>query len=423
MRILICLVAVALTAARAEAKIIKGPHLQNIKSNGVTIIWQQDDDSLAFLKVNGINYAVPPGLIKEIRVSGLQPDTTYRYEIIVNGETASHEFTTAPLDPLRPFVFLVTGDMRTLHDDHQAVVQQMLEETDADLVINTGDLVESGESEDDWQKFFDIEAPLISEIPWYSTVGNHEVVSGQLPNLYFDYLATPIESSGSEAYYSFTYANSAFIFLDIHANIEEHEEDDWTDFSAPQRDWLNSTLQNFDADASIQHIFVFVHVPPFSSKPGRTGSHAVRSNLPLFAEHGVDAVFSGHDHYLERGVSFDGVRYFIVGGGGAPLYTNESVDNLGPKSAAALPWLDDAHIVRFAAKLNGYMRLEVSGESITATYKDSAGQILDSSSWRGGEVPDTTWDAGTDSTDGGGDQGDELVSFSSGSCSCRLVGH
>jgi hypothetical protein len=47
----------------------------------------------------------------------------------------------------------------------------------------------------------------------------------------------------------------------------------------------------------------------------------VREDLePVFARHGVDLVFSGHDHVYERTVPIRGVTYVVSGGGGRRLY-------------------------------------------------------------------------------------------------------
>ncbi len=370
-----------LCSSEAGAGIVKGPHLQNVTVDGVTIVWQQASTGTAMVEVNGFDFAGVGELVKEARITGLSPASTYEYTVFADGDTFVAELSTAPADPSTPFVFLVGGDTRSLHDDHQAVVNQMLNEADADLIVSTGDMVNAGGSDDDWQSFFNIEAELIARTPWYPTVGNHELSASHLPNLYFEYLAPPTDTSGTEAYYSFKYANSGFVILDGHANVTENVDDYWTDFDMLQHAWLERVLSELDAEDSVQHIFVFAHVPPFSSKPGRSGSHALRLLLPVFEEHGVDAVFSGHDHYLERGLSPDGVRYFVSGGGGAPLYVNESVDNLGDKSASALPWMDDAHTVDFAAVINGYVRVEVNGGDVVARFKDSSGVVVDSAAW------------------------------------------
>ena len=62
-----------------------------------------------------------------------------------------------------------------------------------------------------------------------------------------------------------------------------------------------------------------MHHPPFSiSLHG--GSRDLRERwAPLFEKYQVTAVFSGHDHVYER-AEHEGIRYFVSGGGGAPLY-------------------------------------------------------------------------------------------------------
>jgi hypothetical protein len=47
----------------------------------------------------------------------------------------------------------------------------------------------------------------------------------------------------------------------------------------------------------------------------------VRADLePVFARHGVDLVFAGHDHVYERMVPIRGVTYIVSGGGSRRLY-------------------------------------------------------------------------------------------------------
>lgn len=66
--------------------------------------------------------------------------------------------------------------------------------------------------------------------------------------------------------------------------------------------------------------FAYLHRSPYgSSRHG--GDVRVREDLePLFARHGVDLVFSGHDHVYERTVPIKGVTYVVSGGGGRRLY-------------------------------------------------------------------------------------------------------
>ncbi|MBI5481276.1 MAG: metallophosphoesterase [Deltaproteobacteria bacterium] len=387
-------VALALPAP-AGALIVKGPHLQDVRPDRVTVLWEQQTAGPGQVTVGAAVFSSPGAtLIHEVKVTGLAPHTDYTYTVQADGSSEGGGFTTAPLDPSAPFVFVAVGDNRSIHSDHQLVVNAIIAEGPLAFLVNTGDMVSTGSAAADWQTFFDVEVPLIRNTPWYPTIGNHEEDSG-LPHFYTDLLAPPPSGPGQEAYYSVRYGNTAFLVLDGHVNVVSRAFGLWTDFDDAQRAWVAATLPTFSADPSIRHIFVFTHEPPYSSKDGRTGSHALRLFLDLFAQHRVDAVITGHDHYLERGESPQGTRYFIMGGGGAPLYANSSEGNLGAKAAAALPWLDDAHTVHFARMANGYLRLAITNGQVDATIKDSSGDVLDSISWNTGDwVPQQDGGAG-----------------------------
>jgi hypothetical protein len=387
-------------ATCVQAGFSKGPYLQDVRTDGVTILWEQVGSSAGIVTVEAAEWPSSGGTLQQAVVTCLSPGTAYAYEVEAEGEQEGGTFTTAPADPLAPFTFVVVGDTRSGHEDHAQIVSAILAESDVALVVNTGDMIGDGFLDGDWTHFFGIEEPLIRSIALYPTLGNHEAGDGEMPEQFTRYFAPPTGSSGSEAYYSFTYANSAFIVLDGYVNADPILFGLWTDFDADQKAWLESVLEGFAADEAIQHVFVFVHEPPYSSKEGRSGSHALRLLLFLFQAYGVDAVITGHDHYLERGRSPDGQRYFVMGGGGAGLYENENEGSpgyVGP-SIEAMPWMDDAHWVDFATSVHGYMTLSVSNGQVVAQIKDATGQVLESSSWNTGdvEVPDAGPDADGD---------------------------
>ena len=68
---------------------------------------------------------------------------------------------------------VVYGDSRSGHPVHAQVLQAILAE-DPDLVLHTGDLVERGTEEGDWDRFFAVTAPLLSRTPVYISPGNHD---------------------------------------------------------------------------------------------------------------------------------------------------------------------------------------------------------------------------------------------------------
>lgn len=389
---------------RADAAIIKGPHLQALRTDGITVVWQQENAGPGSVTINGTVYSSPGAqTLHEVAITGLTPDMTYSYTVDSDGVTDSGTFTTAQSDPLACFEFLAVGDNRSIHENHGLVVETLVAETNARFLMNTGDMVSSGEIGADWQFFFDIEYPLIKNMPWFPTIGNHEEDSGTLPAFYTDYLAPPTDTSGTENYYSFVYANSAFIVLDGHVEVVPVIGG----FSASQMTWLNAELAQHSGDPAVQHIFVFTHEPPYSSKDGRTGSYHLRELLrdasDIFVTHGVDAVITGHDHYLERGESPAGIRYYIMGGGGAPLYANESEGDLGSKPATWEGLFTDAHTVHYAQSIHGYMRVtvcngqvdtEVVGITDITNPSGPTVTVMDTLSWNTGDITPPGPDAG-----------------------------
>jgi 3',5'-cyclic AMP phosphodiesterase CpdA len=78
----------------------------------------------------------------------------------------------------------------------------------------------------------------------------------------------------------------------------------------PQLQWLEKELTASGSDWKI----CFFHHPLYSS--GMHGSDIqLRDQLePLFLKHGVDVVFSGHEHFYERIKPQKGIYYFTSGG-------------------------------------------------------------------------------------------------------------
>mgnify|MGYP003344862650 CR=1 FL=1 len=94
-----------------------------------------------------------------------------------------------------------------------------------------------------------------------------------------------------------------------------------------QHEWLKRELASARERGAI--VFVQFHHAPFSSgmhgrSPGRGDGKDAHSGQPLrslaglFKEHGVKAVFCGHDEMYEHSFA-DGVHYFTVGFGGDAL--------------------------------------------------------------------------------------------------------
>ena len=122
----------------------------------------------------------------------------------------------------------------------------------------------------------------------------------------------PLGSPGStKRYYSFDWGDAHFVALDSELYFGDEGGS-----AEQQKAFLERDLA---ATGKRLKIAVLHRSPYGSSRHG--GDESVRDNLePLFARHGVDLVFAGHDHVYERMVPIRGVTYVVSGGGGRGLY-------------------------------------------------------------------------------------------------------
>jgi hypothetical protein len=247
-----------------------------------------------------------PARVHEVRLTGLRPGRQYRYRVVW-GEHASdvYSFRTAPPSGTRRFRLALYGDNRTQPEVHREIVQRVLQER-PDLVVNTGDLVAAGRQVEQWEPmFFGPLRPLMREIAYWPSLGNHE----QNADSYYHFFSLP----NNEAWYSFDYANAHIIALDSNQPYGP---------GTPQYQWLEEDLKNSRADWKM----VFFHHPMFSAHPTRSVNANRWAWQPLFLKYGVNLVLTGHDHHYQRcypigAAAGDGITYhFTSGGGGAPLY-------------------------------------------------------------------------------------------------------
>ncbi len=199
--------------------------------------------------------------------------------------------------------FLVYGDTRTNEDWHEMVCKAMAKEN-ADFVIHTGDLVESGDLKGDWDKFFKAGKYIYSKVAIFPTLGNHERNSP----LY--YQAFTLRRGGGDfnkRWYSYTAGDVYFIDLD--SNVSEGSS-----VYKFETEWLEGELKKAQ---SYRFIVVYFHHPFFTNSPYREPT--IKDEWKnMFEKYGVDIVFNGHNHHYERFL-INGVTYVTTGGGGAPL--------------------------------------------------------------------------------------------------------
>jgi acid phosphatase type 7 len=305
------------------------PFLQYGTESGMTVVWETTVETRGTLfwgEVSACRNQVAQesnGFIHEIRIEGLKPDTQYFYRVKSEAgneaiDSEASTFQTA-CGKGRPIAFAVISDTQ----DNPVVAGKLSELAWAQrpqFVILPGDLVGSGRKKSDWvEEFFPSLNPLISRVPLYSVLGNHE----ENAEHYFNYMALP----KPEYYYSFTYGDAEFFMIDSNRNVDPGSE---------QYKWLDQALSKSTATWK----FASHHHPPFSSDEddygdlwktnrGTQGDERIRQLVPLYEKHGVDIVWTGHIHSYERtwplrrkrSVEVGGTIYMITGGGGGSLET------------------------------------------------------------------------------------------------------
>jgi hypothetical protein len=345
-------------------EVVSGPWLLDPAATEVTVAWTTaqpskgrvwyGDDRLAQEDVERTEHRV--------RLRGLQRDADVPYRVEARLPVQGR-FHTAPTRS-SPFRVLVYGDNRTNSGDHALVARAAAAEG-GHLSLHTGDMVVNAADPQLWQRWFAEEHDLLLRAPIVPTMGNHEITDRGAN--YTRYFREP----GKPAYHSLDYGPIHLVVLD---SFEESAGADphTGAVSEAQKAWIEEDVREVPAE---QHLWVLVHQGPYAHpaklRPGHGGSPAVRTAILAAARrHPVEAVFAGHEHYYERG-EIDGIRYFVIGGGGAPL---EDPDPTYPG-------------VETAQKALSFVTLEVCGCHVTGKAKDIAGRVIDSFTLADCKVP------------------------------------
>jgi hypothetical protein len=271
-------------------------------------------------------------------VNGLEPDTTYTYEVQVDGRViGGGRFRTHRSSPDK-LAFLVIGDYGDGRDPQRqlAVVMGRVisARRDSDnpvrFVLTTGDniyaggippfLWGSGNRDKHWEKrFFEPYKEVASSLPFYPSPGNHDgdesEKRGDL-DVYLDNFFMP--GGERRRYYSFRFGGLAeFFSLDSTKNKATSTEPLIFAKGGEQHHWLEKALKESKAVWKIP----FYHHPLFTAGP-RHGASLERLShwADLFAANGVRVTFAGHEHnfqFSERSDATRGIVHVVSGSGGA----------------------------------------------------------------------------------------------------------
>ncbi|MSP62564.1 MAG: hypothetical protein EXR72_19980 [Myxococcales bacterium] len=304
---------VALSGADG-VRIVRGPWLQRVIGGEGWLHLETDLPSRAVVRYARLGATEEPREAGDdqprtrhaLHLTRLAPATAWSYRVTVSAEglpggEIEARFHTPPA-PGHPLRFAVFGDVRSGHAVHDQIARAVAAE-DPDLAIVTGDLVDRGTDEGDWERFFDVAAPLLRQVAIYPAVGNHEYLRRGRGRERFLAL---FREGAKEAWWSFDVAGVHFVCLDSEALA-----------NPAQLIWLEHDLQAA-RKGKPRAIIAYGHDGPWSSALHGDNAAAIRDYVPVLERHRVTVIFSGHDHDYERG-KVGGLDYVVSGGGGAEL--------------------------------------------------------------------------------------------------------
>ena len=210
-----------------------------------------------------------------------------------------------------------------------------------DLVIMLGDNMYGGQQPADFVKKFEQPyAPLLSAgVKFQASLGNHD----RPENVSYK----PFNMNG-ERYYTYARKNVRFFVLDS------------TQMDPKQVAWVESSLQQAREDWKI----CYFHHPLYSNADRHGASVDIRVLLePIFIKHGVNVVFSGHDHVYERLKPQRGIYYFVSGSAG-----QLRKGNMSPTDQTAAYFDQD----------QSFMLVEIAGTELYFQVISRTGKTVDS---------------------------------------------
>lgn len=304
------------SSARAQ----RAPYLQSTTPTSTVVAWLDASPT-----PDGVCYGASPDALSmragsastsgqhAVRVTGLSAGTRYYYAAghascppPLAGNPADYFETSPEPGSDERFRVWVVGDSGTGSTRQRAVRDSMLAETAADpvdLFLHVGDMAYAdGTTSQFTSYFFDIYREVLRHVPVWPTIGNHEghsSTSSTQSGPYYEAYVLPTDgsagglASGTEAYYSFDYADVHFVVLDSEGSSRSP--------AGAMLTWLEADLAATDA----RWIISYWHHPPYTD-----GSHdsdresqlvQMRENvLPILEAHAVDLVLTGHSHIYER---------------------------------------------------------------------------------------------------------------------------
>ena len=192
----------------------------------------------------------------------------------------------------------------------------------------------------------------------FPALGNHDIETANgFWYLKYFYLPQNGPATELERNYSFDYGNAHFAVIDANVFVNPYNATRSTNV----KNWLAADL----AATTQRWKFVLWHQPAYTSSGN--GVHGPETQLqsdiqPLCAQHGVQMVFQGHNHFYERINPISGVNYITTGTGGRSLTT---------------PSVFPTYSAKVNSSVYSFTEVDINGGSLVLRQIDAAGNQID----------------------------------------------
>lgn len=320
--------------------------------------------------------------------TALKPGTAYAYRVS-DGGTASptYRFTT-PVGGTAPLRAAFLGEVH-VGDTAQpgwpapalAPTLQRIQESGAQFMLSTGDNVNTGGVEREWERFFSASPGTFASVPYLTAVGNHETYGGPgtgAPAATFSAnFAQPRNGDGSGRYYSYDVNG-------VHVAVVEANPATPKAYFEAEKAWLARDLAQAAERTRFQ--VVVDHSPPFHSRTSRVtptyeNPEFREGIVPLMDRYGVELVISGHDKHYVRSFplraraasnSVPSIAPKIVGPGRGTTYLELTSTGQNAPDFLQQAWMEKAVPVTAA-----YLQLDFGATTIEAKAIRPDGSTLD----------------------------------------------
>jgi predicted phosphodiesterase len=363
-RLILCAVlAVCLTWARAQSWMTVGPYLQELTTDGVTVVFEHDIPSISWLEVRekgstevkefyqtvngrvkaysqilGMKNSAVPVQNFAIRAEGLKPATTYEYRVRAhkvvsensNGVSANtafssiyngtwYQFTTQDPQQKEHHIF-ITSDMHNRPDTLEALLKYLDYQT-CDRIIYNGDMINymQNGSQEPYTGFINTSVNLFARNkPFEYLRGNHET-RGDMSRHIMDYFP---RKSG-QLYNAYRWGDMEIILLDCGEDKIDTAEEyfgmaSFFSYREEMARWFQELIRT-DEFRTAKYRIIICHFTMLLNNDKPTDKfggepHLITLLTPLLKQCDIDMLISGHYHpdtytYMDKNYNNKGNQF------------------------------------------------------------------------------------------------------------------